>query len=91
MKYLIVIEADGAGRGDYHYQPYRLARSVEEAREMMQEYMRAPAGSGALIPTYFALYLEKDGEFGMPEYFDPASLALEVIDPTEWLQQTGRI
>ena len=91
MKYLIVIEAEGAGRETYHYQPYCMAASVDEARDLMREYMRLPDDAGALTPAYFALYVKRDGAFGMPEYFDPASLELNVIDPTEWLQQTGRI
>jgi hypothetical protein len=90
VKYLIVIEAEGAP-GAYHYQPYRLAKSVEQAKDMMLEYMRAPEDSGALVPDYFALYQERDGEFGAPEYFDPASTELNVVDATQWLQQTGRI
>jgi hypothetical protein len=88
--YLIVIEAEGAGDA-YHYQPYRLAATVDEARELMFDYLRAPEDSGALEPQYFALYQERGGEFGAPEYFDPLSPDLDVVDATKWLQQTGRV
>ncbi len=104
MTYLIVIEAEGVDEGVYHYQPYRLAASVDEAKEMMldcmrQHYKRGCSYSGDrrdlrpadLVPDYFALYREKDGEFGSPEYYDPCSTDLNVVDPTEWLQKTGRI
>lgn len=90
MTYLIVIEAEGAGDA-YHYQPYCTAATVEEAKELMREYMRLPDIAGALTPQYFALYQERDGEFGAPEYFDPCTTELNVVDATEWLQQTGRI
>lgn len=90
MTYLIVIEAEGAGDA-YHYQPYRLASSVNEARELMRDYMRLGPDSGALVPQYFALYQERDGEFGSPDYYDPCNLDLVVSNATEWLQATGRI
>ncbi len=93
MTYLIVIESQSDLGGAmpppvYHHQPYRLAASVEEARELMREYLRLPDDSGALTPQYFALYQERDGEFGSPDYYDPATL--DIADATEWLQETGR-
>ena len=89
--YLIVIEAEGIGQGVYHYQPYRLASTVDEAKELMRDYMRLGSDSGALCPQYFAVYKEVDGEFGSPHYFDPCSTDLNETDATEWLQETGRI
>jgi hypothetical protein len=90
--YLIVIEAEsdlgGPVPNTYHYQPYRLASSVNEAIELMQEYLRLGPDSGALPPQYFALYVEKDGEFGFPDYYDP--ITLQPADATEWLAETGR-
>ncbi len=88
MKYLIVVEAEAAGTETYHHQPYRLAKSVDEARDMMQDYLEQDADSGALGVKYFALYPECGPAFGRPEYFDPVTL--EVIDPAEWLKATGR-
>jgi hypothetical protein len=94
VTYLIVIEAEsdlgGPVPNTYHYQPYRLASSVDEAKELMRDYMRLGPDSGALVPQYFALYREKDGEFGMPDYYDPCSVDLNVTDAIEWLQETGR-
>ena len=87
--YLIVIEAEGAGDA-YHYQPYRLASTVDEAKELMRDYMRIGADEGALCPEFFALYKEVNGEFGSPEYFDPCSVDLNPTDATEWLARTGR-
>jgi hypothetical protein len=89
--YLIVIEAAGADSSIYHYQPYRLANSLSEAKELMRDYMRLGPDTGALVPEYFAVYEERDGQFGAPTYFDPCTFELNVIDATEWLQQTGRI
>ena len=93
--YLIVIEAEsdlghpGPGPEHYHYQPYRVAASLDEARELMADYLKLdPDEAGNLMVKYFALYQERGGEFGMPEYFDPADL--EVVDATAWLQDTGR-
>ncbi len=91
--YLIVIEAESDLGGAmpppvYHHQPYRLAATVEEAKELMRDYLRLPDDSGALIPKFFALYQEKDGEFGSPDYYDPATQT--VVDATEWLADTGR-
>jgi hypothetical protein len=97
--YLIVIEAEsdlgmpGPDPNSYHYQPYRLAKTVEEAKAMMLDYMLFAADESdgaALVPKYFALYQEKDGEFGMPDYYDPCSTELNVTDAIEWLQDTGR-
>jgi hypothetical protein len=94
MTYLIVIEAESClGMPDpetYHYQPYRLASTIDEAKELMRDYMRLGPDSGALVPMYFALYKERDGEFGSPDYYDPCSMDLNVTDATEWLQKTGR-
>jgi hypothetical protein len=100
--YLIVIEAEGAGDA-FHYQPYRLAATVDEARELMFDYLRAasaenadgfPENPGALTPQYFALYQERGGEFGRVEFYDPLTPNLDKLDSTEWmkwLQQTGRL
>jgi len=92
--YLIVIEAEsdlgGANPYAYFHQPYRLANSVDEAKELMRDYMRLGPDSGALVPQYFALYKERDGEFGSPDYFDPCSVDLNETDAADWLAQTGR-
>jgi hypothetical protein len=93
--YLIVIEAlsDLGGAMPppiYYYQPYRLAETLDEAAELMRDYLRLDPDQGALIPKYFAVYKEKDGEFGAPEYFEPTP-ELTVADATEWLADTGRI
>ena len=90
MTYLIVIESEGAGSA-FHHQPYRLASSIDEAKELMRDYMRVGPDSDALVPQYFVLYRERDGEFGIGTYYDPCSTDLNEIDPTEWLQATGRI
>jgi hypothetical protein len=86
--FLIVVEAIGAGSA-YHYQPYRIASTPRETFELMREYLRLGPDSGALVPDYFAVYREKDGEFGAPEYFD--GMTFEPTDATEWLQRTGRL
>lgn len=90
MTYLIVIEAEGAAVGIYHYQPYRVASSVSEAQELMRDYMRRlETNLCDLVPSYFALYEEKGGEFGSPEFYDPETT--QVADATKWLQETERI
>lgn len=92
--YLIVIEAEGAGDA-FHYQPYRLAATVDEAKELMADYLRLAEEEGFMDPTYFALYHEhykRSGEFARVDFYDPQSL--EKVDQAgwmKWLQQTGRI
>jgi len=92
--YLIVIEAEsdlgGVTPETYFYQPYRLASTVDEAKELMRDYMRLGPDSGALVPQYFALYKERDGEFGSPEYYDPCTPDLDCSAASDWLAQTGR-
>ena len=87
--YLIVIEAEAEGNA-YHYQPYRLAVSLHEARELMRDYLRREPEVGVLIPLYFAVYKEMDGEFGTPHYFDACTPELNETDAVVWLQITGR-
>jgi len=86
--YLIVVEAEGEG-GAYHYQPYRVAASLTEARELMYEYMSLPEDLGALPARYFALYKERDGIFGFADYYDPTP-ELRQADASDWLAETGR-
>jgi len=92
--YLIVIEAlsDLGGAMPppiYFHQPYRLAATVDEAAELMRDYMQHHhERDGDLIPKYFAVYKEMDGRFGFGRYFDPQTLA--EVDATEWLADTGR-
>lgn len=95
--YLIVIEAEsglghpGPDPEHYHYQPYCAASTLDEAKELMRHYMRRDNSDGLyMVPQYFAVYREMDGEFGLPRYFDPCSLDLNEADPIEWLQRTGR-
>lgn len=91
MPYLIVIEAQGAAPPIYHYLPYRLAATVDEAKELMRDYMRHLDYNGLhdLVPQHFAIFKEVDGVFTGPHYFDP--LTQEEIDATMWLQETERI
>jgi len=93
--FLIVIEAEsdlghpGPDPNAYHYQPYRLAATLDEAKELMRDYMGRDNSDGLyLVPKYFAVHKEMDGEFGYPHFFDPSTL--NEADPTEWLADTGR-
>ena len=92
--YLIVIEAEsdiGGKTGTLFYQPYRLAFNESEAMEMMNEYLKHGPDDGAVVPEFFALYKERDGEFGSPDYYDPATC--QIADDKavqEWLAATGR-
>ena len=90
MSYLIVIEAEGAGDA-YFYEPHRVAATLDEAKELMREYMDPDAQEefDALPAKYFVVFKEVDERFTEPHYFDPETQ--EEIDATEWLQQTGRI
>jgi hypothetical protein len=93
--YLIVIEASNdADPTRFHYQPYRVASSIDEARELMRDYMRIDQDAGALVPDFFAVYPERDGNFlTSPEYYDPCSMELNVASGDavyEWLAVTGR-
>lgn len=87
--YLIVVESRSGGKTEsVIYQPYRLASSQSEAMELMADYMKHGADDGALCPEFFALYLEHNGEFGAPEYFESATL--QAADAQAWLAETGR-
>ena len=90
--YLIVVESRSGGKTEsVIYQPYRLAVSQSEAMELMADYMKHGADDGALCPEFFALYKERDGELGSPDYYDPATC--QIADDKavqEWLAETGR-
>lgn len=87
--YLIVIESEGAGKGVYHHQPFRIASSLNEAKEMMGDYLACGAERDDMTPDFFLLYKESNGRFNNdPIYYD---FSLNEIDATEWLQRTGRV
>jgi len=92
---LIMIEATPGGTippGTYHAVPYRLASSIDETVELMQEYLRLGPDRDALPPEFFAVYSDAvSGVFDEPTYYNPATL--EIADDKAviaWLQETGR-
>ena len=91
--YLIVVEGcNNDADGGYVYQPYRLAATPSEASELMADYMAHGPDDGALAPEFFALYKEREGEFGAPDYFNPATLQVADGDAVQnWLASTGRV
>lgn len=90
--YLIVVEGcNNDADGGYVYQPYRIAVTVAEAIELMADYLKHGPDDGALAPEFFALYKEREGEFGAPDYFDPATLECAHEKAIQnWLVTTGR-
>ena len=92
MKATYPIVAEWIGAETYHYEPYHLVASVDEARALMREYIRAVGGNPV---DYFVLYKQDpDGEFSSVYYYDPTSLSLEVAssDAVEkFLRRTGRL
>jgi hypothetical protein len=94
---LIVIEFPTGGKtpGVYHAIPYRIAASVDEARELMLDYLRSAhkvVEHRIGVPEFFALFNDSpSGIFDEPTYYDPTTI--EIADDQKviaWLQETGR-